>query len=35
MPRAEAEPRDLAIINRTADRLKAEAEDVLGCQMPL
>ena len=35
LARAEAERRDLEIINRNADRLNAEAEDVLAYQVPL
>jgi len=35
LARTEAERRDLEIINRNADRLNAEAEDVLAYQVPL
>ena len=35
LARTEAERRDLDIINRHADRLNAEAEDVLTYQAPL
>ena len=35
LARKEAEQRDLAIINRRADALNAEAADVLGFQVPL
>jgi metal-responsive CopG/Arc/MetJ family transcriptional regulator len=35
LARSEAERRDLEIINRSADRLNAEAEDVLSYQVPL
>jgi hypothetical protein len=35
LARTEAERRDLDIINRNADKLNAEAEDVLAYQVPL
>ena len=35
LARAKAEQRDLAILNRHADKLNAEAEDVLAYQVPL
>ena len=35
LARTEAERRDLEIINKNADRLNAEAEDVLAYQVPL
>jgi hypothetical protein len=35
LAREEAEQRDLEIINRRADLLNAEAEDVLNYQVPL
>ena len=35
LARTEADRRDLAIINQNADRLNAEAEDVLAYQVPL
>jgi metal-responsive CopG/Arc/MetJ family transcriptional regulator len=35
LARTKAERRDLEIINRNADRLNAEAEDVLAYQVPL
>ena len=35
LARTEAERRDLEIINRNADKLNAEAEDVLAYQVPL
>jgi len=35
LARTEAERRDLEIINRNADRLNAEAKDVLAYQVPL
>jgi metal-responsive CopG/Arc/MetJ family transcriptional regulator len=35
LARTEAERRDLEIINRNADRLNAEARDVLTYQVPL
>ena len=35
LEREKAEKRDLEIINRSADSLNAEAEDVLGYQVPL
>ena len=35
LARTEAERRDLEIINGNADKLNAEAEDVLGYQVPL
>jgi len=35
LARTEAERRDLEIINRNADRLNAEADDVLAYQVPL
>ena len=35
LERKKAEKRDLEIINRTADSLNAEAEDVLTYQVPL
>jgi metal-responsive CopG/Arc/MetJ family transcriptional regulator len=35
LARTEADRRDLEIINRNADKLNAEAEDVLAYQVPL
>lgn len=35
LARRKAEQRDLEILNRRADELNAEAEDVLGYQVPL
>lgn len=35
LARTDAERRDLEIINKNADRLNAEAEDVLSYQVPL
>ena len=35
LARTEADRRDLAIINKNADKLNAEAEDVLAYQVPL
>ena len=35
LERKEVEQRDMEILNRRVDRLNAEAEDVLGYQVPL